>query len=256
MPMMNRCTDLVNKIEVRLGTRMLNLPQSLGKDKWMDTIIDKQSLQTFSRYFPHIQEYYLTADRRKGPYYLIDEALCNSVEILGVGDINWHALSRTCPAFGFGAGFYSTFDFFMNGMSLDDIALQQMLADHSSIFKAGIYLDFRPPNMIRIESSLSNNMLEMLKAIPINLLVKHPRNLMTIPPTQMEIFEELATCDVAIFLFNNIKYFNNVETAFATTELNLDVIQDYANRRPDIVQTLRDSYVTAANRNQPIMLTI
>ena len=96
----------------------------------------------------------------------------------------------------------------------------------------------------------------MLKAIPINLLVKHPRNLMTIPPTQMEIFEELATCDVAIFLFNNIKYFNNVETAFATTELNLDVIQDYANRRPDIVQTLRDSYVTAANRNQPIMLTI
>ena len=76
MPMMNRCTDLVNKIEVRLGTRMLNLPQSLSKDKWMDTIIDKQSLQTFSRYFPHIQEYYLTADRRKGPYYLIDEALC------------------------------------------------------------------------------------------------------------------------------------------------------------------------------------
>ena len=164
--------------------------------------------------------------------------------------------SRTNPAFGFGAGFYSTFDFFMNGMSLDDIALQQMLADHSSIFKAGIYLDFRPPNMIRIESYLSNNMLEMLKAIPINLLVKHPRNLMTIPPTQMEIFEELATCDVAIFLFNNIKYFNNVETAFATTELNLDGIQDYANRRPDIVQTLRDSYVTAANRNQPIMLTI
>lgn len=256
MPMSNRCTELVNLIERRLGTKQLNLPPEFSKDKWMDEVIDKETIRTFSRYYPNEMTYYLTGDRRKGPYYLIDEAVCNSVNILGVGDIDWHLLSKTSPAFGFGSGFYSTFDFFLSGIDAEGIALQQQMTDHASFFKAGIYLEFKPPNMIKISSNLSNNMLEMLKAIPIHLFVEHAKNLMTIEPTKMETFEQLATCDVAIFLYNNLKYYDEVETAFASSTLHLDVIQDYANRRDDIVQQLRENYVSAGNKNQPIMLVI
>jgi len=38
MPMMNATTNLLNKIERRLGTRVLNLPDEMGKDVWMEEI--------------------------------------------------------------------------------------------------------------------------------------------------------------------------------------------------------------------------
>lgn len=256
MPMANMCTDLVNLIEHRLGTKQLNLPPQFAKDKWMDEVIAKETIRTFSRYFPNEMTYYLTGDRRKGPYYLIDEKVCNSVRIIGVGDIDWHLLSKVSPAFGFGSGFYNTFDFFLNGIDVEGIALQQQMTDHASLFKAGIYVEFKPPNMIKLSSNLSNNMLEMLKAIPVHLLIEHSKNLMTIPPTKMNWFEQLATCDVAIFLYNNLKYYDEVETAYASSTLKLDVIQDYANRRDDVEQQLRENYVSAANTNQPIMMVI
>lgn len=256
MPMLNKQTSLLNKIERRLGTAMLNLPDSLNKDSWMDNVIANETLDTFSRYFPFHMTCYLTGDRRKGPYYLIDENICPSQDIIGVGDINWHLLSKCTPAFGFGSGFYSTFDMFTSGLNVEDIMMQQMLTDHASIYKCGIYVEYEPPNMVRLESNLSNNMLEMLKSIPIDLLIKHAKNLMTIEPTKMEIFEQLATADVATYLYQSIKYFDNVETAYATTELKIDVLQDWMNKRDEIVQKLEDSYVTAANKYQPIIVTI
>lgn len=256
MPMSNAVTKLLDKIERRLGTKVLNLPKELSKDVWMDEVISNETLDTFSRYFPAKMTYYLTGDRRKGPYYLIDEAVTQSVKILGCGDIDWHLLSKCTPAFGFGSGFYSTFDMFTTGLNVEDIAMTQMLTDHASIYKCGIYVEFEPPNKVRLESNLSNNMLEMLKSIPITLYIKHSPNLMTIEPTKMETFEKLATCDVAIFLYNTLKYFTNIETAFASTELQLDTLSDWAGRREDVIQYMEENYVSASNKNMPIMLTI
>lgn len=256
MPMMNSQTALLNKIERRLGTSLYELPEEFGKDAWMDKVIANETLDTFSRYFPYAMTYNLTGDRRKGPYYLIDEKICNSQVILGVGDINWHLLSKCTPAFGFGSGFLSTFDMFTSGLNVEDILMTQQLIDHASVYKAGIYVEFEPPNKVRLESNLSNNMLEMLKSIPITLFLKHSTNLMTIEPTKMEIFEQLATADVATFLYQYLKFYENIETSFANTELRLDTLQDWMNKRDEIVQKMEDNYVSAANKNQPIIVTI
>lgn len=258
MPMMNRMTDLLDLIERRLGTRQLNLPKSLGKDVWAEEVIEKDTLRTFSRFYPASIDYVLTSDRKKGPYYLIDEKLCNSVEILGCGDIDWKMLSKSAPAWGWGGpgAYFSMFDFFNNVLDMDSIAGLQMLNDHVSMLKTSLYVEFRPPNCVEISSVLTNNMIQYLKAIPLKLYICHSKNLMTIEPTKMETFEQLALCDVAIFLYNNLKYYQNVETVFATTDMNLDVLQDYQSRRDDIVTTLRDSYVSAGNRNQPILIAI
>ena len=39
--MSNKMSDLLDKIERRLGTRPLNLPDHLKKDKWADEVIIK-----------------------------------------------------------------------------------------------------------------------------------------------------------------------------------------------------------------------
>ena len=48
MPMSNRVSRLLDLIEMRLGTKQLNLPESLDKDTWMH-VIDISTLNTFSR---------------------------------------------------------------------------------------------------------------------------------------------------------------------------------------------------------------
>ena len=79
---------------------------------------------------------------------------------------------------------------------------------------------------------------------------------MTIPPTKMEVFEQLSMADIATFLFNELKYYNDLETIFANVNIRLDTIEEKANQRADIVNRLEENFVSAANTNQPIMYTV
>ena len=81
-------------------------------------------------------------------------------------------------------------------------------------------------------------------------------NLMTIPPTMMEIFEKLAIADVATFLYEELKYFDGLETVYASMELKLQDLESKASTRDEIVQYLDDNHVSAANSKQPLMFTI
>jgi hypothetical protein len=252
---MNQMVKLLNKIERRLGTRPLNLPEQITKDKWASEVIENETLDTFSRYFPHKILYVLSPDNRKGDYFLIDEDTCENQEIVGVGDIDWHLFSSNAPAFMLGGG-YGTFDMMTSSYDVEDIAMTQMMADHASLFSNGIYIDFQPPNKVKLTCAISNNYLNFMRSIPINLFVKHPSNLMTIEPSKMETFENLAQADIAKFLFEYLKYYDGVETVFASTDLKLSDLEEEANKRMDIVQELKESYVSAANKNMPLMLTI
>ena len=131
MPMANKMTSLLNKIERRLGTRVLNLPDKLQKDKWANEVIANETLDTFSRYFPHKMIYTLSKENKKNGYYIIDENICKSVEIIGAGDIDWHEFSAKAPAYQFGGGF-GTFDMLSSSYDAEDIMMTQMIADHVS----------------------------------------------------------------------------------------------------------------------------
>lgn len=253
---MNRMTTLLDKIERRLGTKPLNLPDYLRKDVWAKEVICNDTLDTYSRYFPNIIRIQIDVSGPKMPggYYLIDDDICESVEILGVRDINW-------ATFGQGSGMLSpyagwgAYDYLSQSYSVDDVMLMQMRADQMSLFNNGIYLDFKPPNMIKF-TSVTGNSVTGMNEIPLDLLIKHADNLMTIPPTAMEVFERLAQADVARFLYSGLKYYEGLETVFAQIDIKLSDLENEASKREDVVQELRDGYVSAANTNQPIILTV
>lgn len=255
MPLMNKMTNLLNKIERRLGTAPLDLPDNLCKDKWATEVIQNETLDTFSRYFPHKISYVLTPDKRKGDVWLIDENLCQSQVILGGGDIDWHKFSMSTNGIGINGGIYSPMDMLSTNFDIEDIQMQQMLADHTSVFKTGIYLEYIEPNMLKLNTIVSNNNLNVLRDIPINLYLVHSANLMTIPATKMEVFEQLAQADVATFLYENLKHYD-IETVFAGVDLKLSELQERANKRDEIVQKLEEGYVSAANKNMPIIMAI
>lgn len=247
---------LVNKIERRLGTRPLNLPDNLKKDKWASEVICTDTLDTFSRYFPHmIRVKIKTNSPRKDGYFLIDQDLPDHIKILGVRDIAWDEFSqdtiRNQQTMGMGI-----YDYLANGYGMDDIALLQMRADHTSLFNNGIYIDYRAPNMIKLLTVTGAEYYRGISQFPLDIFVQHPDNLSTIAETKMETFENLAISDVASFLFNELKYYEGLSTVFADIDIKLADLEQKAAKREDVVQYLSDNFVTASNKNMPFILTI
>ena len=96
-----------------------------------------------------------------------------------------------------------------------------------------------------------------MNTFPIELFVKNFDNLSTISPGQMETFDNLAISDVAIFLYNRLKYFDGLETIFGSNvDLKLSELQAYAESRKDMVQELKDNYISAGNKNQHLIMCV
>lgn len=260
--MANEMSKLLNKIERRTGLRALNLPDEINKDTWAKEVIAEETIPTFSRFFPHKITVYLDRERtpqdREG-YYLLDPSLVDGAKILGIKDINFHAFRDTgataIPGMvSGGLGFYD-FATAVSEYTYDDIALLQGSADLNSIFNGQVFVEFEYPNRVRFRMAVGRQSIPF-RIVPLDVFVEHPLNLMTISPTIMETFEALATADVCIYLYEYLKYYDDLETVFANSNLKLDTLQDKARSREDIVSRLQDSYVSPTNKNQPIIYTI
>lgn len=252
----NKMTLLLDKIERRLGTKPLNLPDHLQKDKWAEEVIANETLDTFSRYFPNAVNIRLDKSMRtKDGYYLIDEPFGDNVEILGVRDINWQQFSQSTTRRhdAYGYGYY---DFLANNYGMDDIMLLQARADQMSLFNNNIFVDFEAPNRVRFVTVTGSDVTLTMDNVPITVLVKHALNLKTIPPTMMETFEKLAEADVARFLYENLKYFDGLENVHATIDLKMSDLENKAATRDDIVEKLDEAHVSAANKNQPLIFAV
>lgn len=256
----NKMNILLNKIERRLGTKPLMLPDDISKDTWVEEVIIPDTLLTFSRYFPHMVRISIDTNdkgRKRDGYYIIDTDLLGGAEILGVRDIAWDIYGQEDGGMAqqSGIGYYDYLSAY-NNYSMDDVALLQMRADLTSVFNNSIFVDFKYPNMVRLQSATHGDISGGLGHIPLDIFVTHPANLSTISPTQMEIFENLATADVANFLVAYLQHYDGLETIFAGVDLKLSYIENWAGRREDFINTLREGYVNPANANQPIMFCV
>lgn len=250
----NAMTKLLDKIEIRLGMKAINLPEDLAKDKWADIIIN-QSIETFSRYYPLKVSYEVKQETRKGKYYIIDETyIAPNIKILGLKDLKWDEFSPNVlseynqP--------YGIYDLLSNQYDFDDIALIQARSNQMSLFNNGVYPEFVYPNKIAIKNAAGVDICLGSASFKVEILIEHSPNLQTISPTKMETFEKLAQADVATFLYQNLKYYEGLETVFANVQLHLDELQMEATKRDEVMNKIEDGYVSAGNEGQPSIYCI
>jgi hypothetical protein len=72
----------------------------------------------------------------------------------------------------------------------------------------------------------------------------------------METFEALAQADVANFLQKNLRYVDGLETVYVNIDLKLGELEQEAGKRDNIIDEMKNSYVSAANDNIPYILTV
>lgn len=249
----NQMTKLLNKIERRFGLNVINLPDTIAKDKW-HTIIEEETIPTFSRYFPYKITTIIDNRCEKDGFFFLDNNVPEGSVILGVKDVDWQSY-RCDPRFDrYGINF-ATYDFISRDYGIDDVAFSQISADFMSLFNLGIYIEFLPPNKIKLVS-VNGSPVSRYRPFPLEIFIEHPSNLMTISPTMMEIFEQLAMADVATFLHENLKYYDNQDTVFMQLELRIDRLSEWMNKRDDIVQRLDEAHTSTANDAQPLILTV
>lgn len=249
----NQMTLLLNKIQRRLGLITLELPDEIGKDSW-HTIIEEDTIPTFSRYFPYKITTIIDNTCEKDGFFFIDKDVPEGCKILGVKDIDWQAY-RVDPRFDrYGINF-STYDFISRDYGIDDVAFSQMSADYLSLFNLGIYIEFEYPNKIRLVS-VNGSPVSRYRPFPLQIFIEHPSNLMTISPTMMESFEQLAQADIATFLYQQLKYYDNQDTVYMQLDLKLETLQEWANKRDDIVRQLDEAHTTTANEAGSLIMTV
>ena len=130
-----------------------------------------------------------------------------------------------------------------------------MRADAMSLFNYGIYIEYKEPNMFRLLGLVSQPAIQM-RRFTVSVLLQHPDSLNTISPTKMETFEDLAKSDVATFLANNLKYWDQWETVFASVDLKMNTLEDAAANRANIVDKLEQNFVSAANSSIPLVISV
>lgn len=262
MAISNKMTDLLNKIERRLGLVTLtpHLPKELNKSSWAD-VIEKDTIVTFSRYFYHKIRFTVNKETTNQKvengvtvYYIKDEYL-QGMKLLGVKDIDWTdfssdnlSLSQTG-----GYGYYYPNYIGCPSCTFETIMGNQMMADMQSLYNQGIYVDFEYPNKLKLTGSGGANI--NLKKFVVDLLVQHP-NLNTISPTKMETFEALAQADVANFLYGNLKYVDGLELVYLNLDLKISELKDEADKRDNVIEDIKNSYVSSSNDNIPYILTV
>ena len=61
---------------------------------------------------------------------------------------------------------------------------------------------------------------------------------------------------MARFLYENLKYYDGLETVYANIDLKMSDLENKASVRDDIVEKLDEAHVSAANKNQPLIFTV
>lgn len=261
MALANDMTLLVNKLAKRLKVLPLlpYLPDYLNKDAWVEHI-KTDTMVTFSRYYPNTFKMIIneeTCNKKMEEnvmwYYIKDEIL-QGCKLLGVEDIDWTDTSAANSSLTNG----STGNYYYPGTpvciegTLDSILGLQMMADFASLYNRGITIDFKYPNKFCLKG-LGNTNYD-LSSFVVKLLVEHV-SLNTISPTMMEIFEALAASDVAGLLLN-LKYVDGIETAYLNIDLKLSELEQIADKRDSIIDTIKEAYVSTSNDAIPYIWTV
>jgi hypothetical protein len=255
---------LLDKIENRLGLIPLSphLPKGMQKEDWAK-IIETDTLVEFSRYFPNRFKMIInddTCDKKFDKstntmwYYIKDEIL-QGCKLLGVMDIDWTDTSSANSSLTNGAigTYYYPSGFPCIESTFDTIVGLQTMADFASLYNRGIVINYEYPNRFCLKGLANTNY--DLSSFVVVLLVEH-KSINTISPTMMSIFEQLAMSDVANYLYMNLRYYDNLETAYINIDLKLSELQDQANKRENIIEELKNSYVSPSNTNIPYIWSV
>lgn len=228
-------TQLLTSLKMDLGIYGLRLPFDNPDEAMMD-VIKLKSLKTFSSFYPQIKT--ISVDLAKD-LECIKEEYTESIYIIPdifAGREIMYIRNIVLKSKLLGNGFISpTFDGSIETYNM--LMMTQANANLASVAAPAITFKFDPPNKMHLY-----NVATAYGVIDIEFGVEHAENLSTIPVTAWESFYELALLDIKRFLYNIMKHYNEIQTAYGTLNMRIDEWSNAESDRKDLIEKWKDVY--------------
>lgn len=227
-------SELLTSIKMDLGIYGLRLPFE-DPDKSIMDVIKLKTLRTFSTFLPHVRTLTFNLDT---DLEMIKEEYTESIYV--IPDIYsrdiLYVRNVTMQSKLLGNGFISpVFDGSID--TYNYMMLTQASANLASVAAPPITFKFEPPNRLHLY-----NVATAYGEIDVELAFVHADNLSTITQTSWESFYELALIDVKRFLYNTMKHYTEIQSAYGNINLKIDDWSNAESERKDLIEKMKDSY--------------
>ncbi|NNV04676.1 hypothetical protein [Brevibacillus sp. MCWH] len=224
--------ELLTSIKMDLGIYGLALPFE-DENKILYDTIKLRTLKTFSQFFPHIISVDFKINELKCIKSQYQESIYELPDVFGDRKIIYvRKVSPKNKLSGYG---YTT-PVFDDSMDIyNSLMMAQASANLLSTITPPFTFKFVQPNLLYLY-----NMTTYGGEITVDFGLEHTDNLMTIPNSAWEGFYELALIDVKRFLYNSLKHYNELQTAYGTINLKIDDWSNAESDRKELIEKWRN----------------
>lgn len=231
--MMN-VSQLLTSLKMDLGIYGIALPFE-DEDKVIFETLKLKTIKTFSQFSPYILRTNLNLEEMVCLQSNYQESVYELPNVFG--DRRLLGLRKITPRNKLlGNGYVNpmfddTFDAYMSLMTAQSNANLYSIATPSFTFR------FQHPNLLYLFNTSS-----MANEIVVEFMLEHTENLATIPNTSWESFYELALIDMKKFMFNTVKHYRELQTAYGNINLKIDDWENADSDRKELIEKWRDVY--------------
>lgn len=227
-------SKLITRIKRNIGIYGIALPIE-DIDKEIKDIIIDITLPVFSLYNPYEDHLYIDLQNlerveKTSTYqsYLLPSAL--SEKLLYVKDVRYD--DRCISGLGYWGGDIP----YLSGVLTEQTLISNAAKNLTNMALPKLNFQYEPPRKLTLYNNYAS-----LKVI-IDMCCKHDQSLQSIRPTAEESFFKLAVLDVKENLYQLVKHYTTIQTAYGTVELKIDDWADAANERKELINQWDDSY--------------
>ena len=219
--------DLVNHVKARLGASHHKLELD---DQAIVKLLQNETLKTLSIYLPCFVEFKMKGSECRipgtsGMYHIPIEH--EDMELIGIEQVHQYNLNNYFLGNSFNILGGDVF------AAMQSFSATRLMANAISAFVPPQTFQFMPPSSVRIFNNTSESDHLLL------LRTTHKKDFSTFSFGLRETIKNLCLADVCIDLLGIRNYFQSVNTTFAEINLNIDFLQNQADKREEIIEQLR-----------------
>lgn len=229
-------SQLMTRLKMDLGIYVVPLPFE-NSEKALNDVILLKTLPVFSQYVPRRWEETISVNEMR---CIEDNADQGTYELPAHLFYMPIVSIMSCePVNSMFNGSYYTGTPMLSGTTdlFEDMMLGSATYDLMSAIAPPFSYEFIRPNKLRIY-----NMTCYLDKIKLVIGYQHADNLATIPVDAEQSFYDLALLDVKIFLYNNLKFYDEINTAYGSVRLRIDEWQQAESQREDLIRQWNETY--------------
>lgn len=228
-------STLITRIKISCGLYSIALPFE-NPDEVIKEVIENITLKTFSTYCPYYETFRFDVNslerlEKNANYevYLLPD-IFSQRELLFVKDVRYDEADIS------GLGYWGGGVPLLHGNMINQALLSNAGLGLTNKMVPRITFKYEHPRKITLY-----NILASCKVV-FDLALMHDKNLASITPTSEESFYNLAVLDVKDMLYQTLKHYNDISSAYGNINLKIDEWQNAASDRKALLDEWDNAY--------------